>query len=53
MAGADPYWPAEVGAPDRPAGSCTVDELLAKDDDITTAELHRAVSIHRRAMKRI
>jgi hypothetical protein len=30
-----------------------VDELLAKDDDITTAELHRAVSIHRRAMKRI
>ncbi len=30
MAGAAPHWPAEVGAPDRPAGSCTVDELLAR-----------------------
>ncbi|TFV76665.1 rhodanese-like domain-containing protein [Blastococcus sp. CT_GayMR19] len=30
MAGAAPHWPAEAGAPDRPAGSCTVDELLAR-----------------------
>jgi rhodanese-related sulfurtransferase len=30
MAGAEPHWPAEVGAPARPAGSRTVDELLAR-----------------------
>jgi hypothetical protein len=29
-----------------------VDELLKKDIDISTAELHRAVSIHRRSMKK-
>lgn len=29
-----------------------VDELLEKDNDITTAELHRAVSIYRRHMKK-
>ena len=30
MAGADPHWPTEVGGPDRPAGSRTIDELLAR-----------------------